>query len=89
MIAKGNIVIRAVEGLKIDIKDVNKESVSQTIDTMVKADPQLAWFKDAELNPYVTGKTRPVRFEDAVNNKGDKSPPAKEALEWFNSIKWD
>ena len=48
MIAKGNIVIKAVEGLKIDIKDVNQETVSQTIDTMVKADPQLAWLKDAE-----------------------------------------
>lgn len=48
MIAKGNIIIKAVDGLKIDIKDVNQESVSQTIDTMVKADPQLAWLKDAE-----------------------------------------
>lgn len=48
MIAKGNIVIKAVDGLKIDIKDVNQESVSQTIDAMVKADPQLAWLKDAE-----------------------------------------
>jgi len=48
MIAKGNIVLKAVDGLKIDIKDVNQESVSQTIDTMVKADPQLAWLKDAE-----------------------------------------
>ncbi|MBX9408494.1 DUF637 domain-containing protein [Pseudomonas baetica] len=48
MIAKGNIVIKAVDGLKIDIKDVNQQSVSQTIDTMVKADPQLAWLKDAE-----------------------------------------
>ncbi|MHA3735423.1 DUF637 domain-containing protein [Pseudomonas sp. Eth.TT006] len=48
MIAKGNIVIKAVDGLKIDIKDVNQQSVSQTIDAMVKADPQLAWLKDAE-----------------------------------------
>ncbi|WP_336342237.1 DUF637 domain-containing protein [Pseudomonas atacamensis] len=48
MIAKGNIVLKAVDGLKIDIKDVSQESVSQTIDAMVKADPQLAWLKDAE-----------------------------------------
>ncbi|WP_445178640.1 DUF637 domain-containing protein [Pseudomonas sp. McL0111] len=48
MIAKGNIVLKAVDGLKIDIKDVNQQSVSQTIDTMVKADPQLAWLKEAE-----------------------------------------
>ncbi|MGN8141414.1 two-partner secretion domain-containing protein [Pseudomonas sp. 22105] len=48
MIAKGNIVIKAVDGLKIDVKDVNQQSVSQTIDAMVKADPKLAWLKDAE-----------------------------------------
>ncbi|WP_460158148.1 two-partner secretion domain-containing protein [Pseudomonas sp. S3_C06] len=48
MTAGGIITIKAVEGLKIDIKDVNQQSVSQTIDTMVKADPQLAWLKDAE-----------------------------------------
>ncbi|WP_283190182.1 filamentous hemagglutinin N-terminal domain-containing protein [Pseudomonas sp. PMCC200344] len=48
MIAKGNITIKAVEGLQIDIKEVNQQSVSQTIDAMVKADPQLAWLKQAE-----------------------------------------
>jgi filamentous hemagglutinin len=48
MTAGGIITIKAVEGLKIDIKDVNQQTVSQTIDTMVKADPQLAWLKDAE-----------------------------------------
>ncbi|MEX5593955.1 DUF637 domain-containing protein, partial [Pseudomonas orientalis] len=34
--------------LKIDINQVNQETVSQSIDAMVKADPQLAWIKDAE-----------------------------------------
>ena len=48
MIAKGNIVIKAVDGLKIDIKQVDQQSVSQTIDAMVQADPQLAWLKQAE-----------------------------------------
>ncbi|MDU8359244.1 DUF637 domain-containing protein [Pseudomonas syringae group sp. J309-1] len=48
MIAKGELAIRAVDGLKIDIKEVNKQTVSQTIDAMVKADPQLAWLKEAE-----------------------------------------
>jgi len=37
-----------VEGLQIDLKEVNQQSVSQTIDAMVKADPQLAWLKQAE-----------------------------------------
>ncbi|WP_250548353.1 filamentous hemagglutinin N-terminal domain-containing protein [Pseudomonas congelans] len=48
LVAKGEVAIRAVEGLKIDIKQVDQQSVSQTIDAMVKADPQLAWLKEAE-----------------------------------------
>jgi filamentous hemagglutinin len=46
--AKGELIIRAVGGLTIDVKQVNQQTVSQTIDAMVKADPQLAWLKDAE-----------------------------------------
>ncbi|MFG0413487.1 DUF637 domain-containing protein [Pseudomonas sp. zjy_8] len=48
LIAQGDLVIQAVGGLKIDIKEVNRQSVSQTIDAMVKADPELAWLKEAE-----------------------------------------
>uniref|UniRef100_UPI000AB902C3 DUF637 domain-containing protein n=1 Tax=Pseudomonas corrugata TaxID=47879 RepID=UPI000AB902C3 len=48
MAAAGAITIKAVEGLKIDIKHVDRQTVSQTIDAMVKADPQLAWIKEAE-----------------------------------------
>jgi len=48
LIAQSQTVIQAVNGLKIDVKQVNQQTVSQTIDTMVKADPQLAWIKDAE-----------------------------------------
>lgn len=48
LVAKGKLVIEAVNGLKIDIKQVDQQSVSQTIDAMVKADPQLAWLKEAE-----------------------------------------
>lgn len=48
LVATGNITIKAVEGLKIDITQVNRNSVSQTIDAMVKADPNLAWLKQAE-----------------------------------------
>lgn len=49
LLAQGEVVIKAVDGLKIDIKQVNKQSVTQTIDAMVQADPQLAWLKEAEL----------------------------------------
>ena len=48
MIAKGDIVISAVEGLNIDIKQVDQQTVSQTIDAMVQADPELAWLKEME-----------------------------------------
>ncbi|SDT11387.1 filamentous hemagglutinin family N-terminal domain-containing protein [Pseudomonas asplenii] len=48
MVAEGKITIKAVEGLKIDVKEVNQQSVSQTIDAMVKADPKLEWLKEAE-----------------------------------------
>ncbi len=48
MIAKGERAIRAVQGLQIDVKQVDQQTVSQAIDAMVKADPQLAWLKDAE-----------------------------------------
>jgi len=49
LIANGKLVIKAVDGLKIDIKKIDQKSVSQTIDTMVAADPKLAWLKEAEL----------------------------------------
>ncbi|RMR58727.1 DUF637 domain-containing protein, partial [Pseudomonas cichorii] len=48
MVAKGELSIKAVNGLKIDIKHIDQQTVSQTIDVMVQADPQLAWLKDAE-----------------------------------------
>ncbi|WP_070356517.1 filamentous hemagglutinin N-terminal domain-containing protein [Pseudomonas lutea] len=48
LIAKGNLVVDAVDGLHIDVKQVNRQTVSQAIDAMVKADPDLAWLKDAE-----------------------------------------
>ncbi|MGQ3319041.1 two-partner secretion domain-containing protein [Pseudomonas brassicacearum subsp. neoaurantiaca] len=48
LVAKGDLVIKAVDGLNIDIKHVNQQTVSQTIDAMVKADPELAWLKEAE-----------------------------------------
>ncbi|WP_205903469.1 filamentous hemagglutinin N-terminal domain-containing protein [Pseudomonas viridiflava] len=48
MSAKGSIAINAVNGLAIDVKQIDQQTVSQSIDAMVKADPQLAWLKQAE-----------------------------------------
>ena len=46
--AKGEVLIEAVKGLHIDVKQINKETVSQSIDAMVQADPSMAWLKDVE-----------------------------------------
>ncbi|MGB3124251.1 MAG: filamentous hemagglutinin N-terminal domain-containing protein [Pseudomonas sp.] len=48
LVAQGKVVINAVDGLKIDVTHVDQQTVSQAIDAMVKADPQLAWLKEAE-----------------------------------------
>ncbi|MGV8546495.1 hypothetical protein ACV35P_32395, partial [Pseudomonas aeruginosa] len=42
------LAIKTVEGLKIALKHIDQTTVSQTIDAMVQADPQLAWLKEAE-----------------------------------------
>ncbi|WP_218175388.1 filamentous hemagglutinin N-terminal domain-containing protein [Pseudomonas sp. D2002] len=56
MAAKGDIIIKAVDGLHIDLKQVNQQTVSQAIDAMVAADPQLAWLKEAEKRGDVDWK---------------------------------
>ncbi|MDF3933786.1 DUF637 domain-containing protein, partial [Pseudomonas citronellolis] len=48
LVAQGELAIRAVDGLNIDLKQIDRKNVSQTIDAMVQADPNLAWLKDAE-----------------------------------------
>ncbi|WP_296267047.1 DUF637 domain-containing protein [Pseudomonas sp. UBA6562] len=48
LLAQGQTVIQAVQGLKIDVRQVDQQTVSQTIDAMVDAEPQLAWLKAAE-----------------------------------------
>ncbi|WP_262377633.1 DUF637 domain-containing protein, partial [Pseudomonas poae] len=48
VVAEGKFAIQAVNGLKVDINHIDQKTVAQTIDVMVKADPQLTWLKDAE-----------------------------------------
>ncbi|UZE21568.1 filamentous hemagglutinin N-terminal domain-containing protein [Pseudomonas sp. B21-056] len=48
LISKGSLAITAAKGVHIDIKQIDQKTVSQTIDAMVQADPQLAWLKEAE-----------------------------------------
>ncbi|MFG0382588.1 filamentous hemagglutinin N-terminal domain-containing protein [Pseudomonas sp. zbq_18] len=49
LIAKGDVLIKAAEGIQIDIKNINQKTVTQTIDAMVQADPELAWLKEADI----------------------------------------
>ncbi|SDI92009.1 DUF637 domain-containing protein, partial [Pseudomonas abietaniphila] len=56
LIAKGNLAIKAVDGLHIDVKQVNQQTVSEAIDAMVTANPDLAWLKDAEKRGDVDWK---------------------------------
>ncbi|HEJ6403203.1 TPA: filamentous hemagglutinin N-terminal domain-containing protein [Pseudomonas aeruginosa] len=46
--AKGEVLISAVDGLHIDVKQVNQQTVSQSIDAMVQADPSMVWLKEVE-----------------------------------------
>lgn len=47
--AKGEVLINAVDGLHIDVKQVNQQTVSQSIDAMVQADPSMVWLKEVEV----------------------------------------
>ncbi|MGF0237455.1 DUF637 domain-containing protein [Gordonia sp. IEGM753] len=46
--AGGDIVIRAIDGLQIDLKQIDQNTVRQSIEAMVQADPNLAWLEEAE-----------------------------------------
>ncbi|MDH4610372.1 filamentous hemagglutinin N-terminal domain-containing protein [Pseudomonas sp. BN102] len=48
LVAQGELAIHAVDGLKVDLKHIDQQTVSQTIDAMVQADPNLAWIKALE-----------------------------------------
>ncbi|WP_417217191.1 DUF637 domain-containing protein [Alcanivorax sp.] len=50
IVAQGNLAIDAAEGMTIDIKDMDQQSVSQLIDGMVANNPDLAWLKEADAN---------------------------------------
>ncbi|MEY9335443.1 filamentous hemagglutinin [Pseudomonas protegens] len=71
LVAGGSLTIKAVEGLKIDIKHIDQKSVSQAIDAMVKADPQLAWLKQAEARGDVDWRqVKEIHESFKYNNSG-------------------
>ncbi|WP_201288003.1 hypothetical protein [Psychromonas sp. L1A2] len=44
--------------------------------------------KETEVNPYKPDRTRPKRFDDALDKKGTKRAPTQEERDWFDSIDW-
>ncbi|MCM2459704.1 filamentous hemagglutinin N-terminal domain-containing protein [Pseudomonas sp. CG7] len=71
MKAAGNVVINAVGGLTIDVRQIDQQTVSQSIDAMVKADPQLAWLKQAEARGDVDWRqVREIHESFKYNNSG-------------------
>lgn len=57
LIARGETLIRAANGLNIDVSHIDQQTVSQTIDAMVAADPDLAWLKDMQARGDVDWHT--------------------------------
>ena len=48
LVAQGALVINAANSISIGVKKVDKQTVAQTVDAMVAADPKLAWLKQAQ-----------------------------------------
>ncbi|OAI92690.1 hemagglutinin repeat-containing protein [Pseudomonas putida] len=48
MVVQGDLVIKAVGNIKADVLQVNQQTVHESIEAMVKADPKLAWLKELE-----------------------------------------
>ncbi|RFQ16001.1 hemagglutinin, partial [Pseudomonas sp. ATCC 13867] len=75
LIAQGNLTIKAVDGLKIDYKHLDQQSVSQAIDAMVQADPNLAWLKDAEARGDIDWRAV-QEFHDSYSYSSSGMGPA-------------
>ncbi|MFV3404163.1 RNase A-like domain-containing protein [Pseudomonas sp. NY15463] len=48
MAVQGELMIQAAQRITVDVREVNQQTVQQTIDAMVEVNPDLAWLKDAE-----------------------------------------
>ncbi|EJL02578.1 adhesin/hemagglutinin, HecA family [Pseudomonas fluorescens Q2-87] len=46
--AQGDLMINAVGKIHADVRQINKQTVTESIDAMVKADPKLAWLKELD-----------------------------------------
>nr|WP_245947936.1 DUF637 domain-containing protein [Halomonas montanilacus] len=48
LVAQGDLIIQAADGIHIDVEKIDRRSVSRTIDAMVAANPDLAWLQEME-----------------------------------------
>jgi filamentous hemagglutinin len=48
LVAQGELILQAADGLQIDVEEIDRRSVARTIDAMVAANPDLAWLKEME-----------------------------------------
>ncbi|MFQ3789857.1 DUF637 domain-containing protein [Halomonas sp. A29] len=48
LVAQGELIIQAAQGIHIDVEQIDRHSVTRTIDAMVAANPDLAWLKEME-----------------------------------------
>ncbi|MDI5984188.1 DUF637 domain-containing protein [Halomonas sp. M4R5S39] len=48
LVAQGELIIQAAEGIAIDVEEIDHRSVTRTIDAMVAANPDLAWLQEME-----------------------------------------
>jgi filamentous hemagglutinin len=48
LVAQGELIIQAADGIHIDVERIDRRSVTRSIDAMVAANPDLAWLKEME-----------------------------------------
>ncbi|MGR2741108.1 DUF637 domain-containing protein, partial [Billgrantia sp. Q4P2] len=48
LVAQGELIIQAADGIQIDVEKIDRRSVTRTIDAMVAANPDLAWLQEME-----------------------------------------
>ncbi|MBV4504794.1 DUF637 domain-containing protein [Pseudomonas sp. BW13M1] len=71
LVAQGEVLINAVGKIRADVRQVNQQSVHESIDAMVKADPKLAWLKDLEAQGGVDWRqVQEIHTSFKYNNSG-------------------
>ncbi|WP_431023858.1 DUF637 domain-containing protein [Halomonas sp. H5] len=48
LLARGELVIQAADGIVAEVPEIDAQSVRQTVDALVAANPDLAWLQDME-----------------------------------------